>query len=135
MKHAKSIAIGAMTIATASVFGIQSLNAQQPAFKRVELQRGDLSVAGREVVMVRVEIDPDGIIGRHTHPGEEATFLVEGEVLLEIAGKPPVTVKAGDTFIIPAGVVHAAKNIGKGKATVLATYIVEKGKPLATPAK
>ena len=116
-------------------FGIPVLNAQQPGVKRVELQRADLSIAGREVVVVRAAFDADGFIGRHTHPGEESSYLLEGRMQLEIDGKAPLILNAGDAFMIPAGVVHAAKNIGKTPATVLATYIVEKGKPLVTPAK
>ena len=135
MKHPKLTSVAAAAIAVAGFFGIQTLNAQQPGFRRVELQRGDLSVAGREVVVVRADFDPDGIVGRHTHPGEESSYIIEGTVQLEIDGKPPVISKAGDVFLIPAGVVHSAKNIGKTPAKVLATYIVEKGKPLSSPAK
>lgn len=135
MKFAKYTMIAAAAFAAAGLFGIQTLSAQQPGFKRLELQRGDLSVAGREAVVVRAEFDPDGIVGRHTHPGEESSYVIEGTLVLEVDGKPPVTLNAGEVFFIPAGVVHAAKNIGKTQAKVLATYIVEKGKPLSTPAK
>ena len=135
MKFAKYTMIAAAAFAAAGLFGIQTLSAQQPGFKRLELQRGDLSVAGREAVVVRAEFDPDGIVGRHTHPGEESSYVIEGTLLLEVDGKPPVTLNAGEVFFIPAGVVHAAKNIGKTQAKVLATYFVEKGKPLSSPAK
>ena len=135
MKFAKTTMIAAVAFAAAGLFGIQTLSAQQPGFKRLELQRGDLSVAGREAVVVRAEFDPDGIVGRHTHPGEESSYVIEGTLLLEVDGKPPVTLNAGEVFFIPAGIVHAAKNIGKTQAKVLATYIVEKGKPLSSPAK
>src|SRR5262249_51072430 len=109
--------------------------AQQPGFKRVELQRHDLGAHGREVVQVRAEFDAGASVGKHTHPGEEIGYVLEGTLELEIAGKPNATVKAGDPIFVPAGTVHAAKNIGKDRAVVLATYIVEKGKPLATPVK
>jgi quercetin dioxygenase-like cupin family protein len=135
MKHPKLLTTAAVAIAVLGAFGIQTLNAQQPGFKRVELQRGDLSVAGREAIMARADFDPDGIVGRHTHPGEEMGIILEGTMQLEIDGKPPLISKAGDVYFIPAGVVHSAKNIGKTQAKVLATYIVEKGKPLASPAK
>jgi quercetin dioxygenase-like cupin family protein len=112
------------------------LAAQQPAgFKRVELQKHDLSVAGREAVQVRGEFNPGAGVPRHTHPGEEVSYVLEGTVVLEVDGKPPVTLKAGDIFFVPAGQIHAAKNTGTTGAKVLSTYIVEKGKPLATPAK
>lgn len=135
MKYSRSTVLAAVALVVAGLFGMQTLSAQQPGFKRTELQRGDLSVAGREAIVVRADFDPDGIVGRHTHPGEESSYVLDGTVVLEIDGKPPVTLKAGDVFFIPAGVVHAARNIGKDKASVIATYIVEKGKPVATMVK
>jgi quercetin dioxygenase-like cupin family protein len=109
--------------------------AQQPAFKRTELQRADLSAPGREVVQAIAEFPPGAAVGRHTHPGEEVAYILEGTVLLEVDGKPAATKKAGEYFIIPAGTIHNATNNSKGNAKVLATYIVEKGKPVATPVK
>lgn len=135
MKNVKLVLVATLTAATLGAVGIQSLSAQQAGFKRVELQRGDLSVAGREAVVMRVEFDPDGIVGRHTHPGEESTYILEGNVLIEMDGKAPMTLGPGKTFFVPAGVIHGGKNVGKTPAKLLATYIVEKGKPLATPAK
>lgn len=130
------------TVARASVyaavlFGFAAICvAQQPApFKRTELQRGDLSAPGREAVQAIAEIIPGGAAGKHTHPGEEVGYVLEGTVLIEIDGKPAMTLNAGQFFMIPAGRIHNATNKGKGPAKVLATYIVEKGKPLATPAK
>jgi quercetin dioxygenase-like cupin family protein len=135
MKCSQSTLLAAALLVVVGLFGVQTLSAQQPGFKRSELQRGDLSVAGREAIVVRADFDPDGMVGRHTHPGEESSYVLDGTVVLEIDGKPPVTLKTGDVFFIPAGVVHAAKNVGKGKASVVATYIVEKGKPVATMVK
>ena len=109
--------------------------AQQPAFKRTELQRADLAAPGREVVQAIAEIPPGAAAGRHTHPGEEVGYVLEGSVVVEVDGKPASTLNAGQYFIIPAGTVHNATNKSKGGAKVLATYIVEKGKPLATPIK
>jgi len=107
---------------------------QQPLFKRTLLQQQDISAPGREAVVALVEFQPGGGPGRHTHPGEEISYVLDGSLVLEQAGKPNVTVKAGDSFIIPAGVVHTATNRGTGVAKIVATYVVEKGKPLATPA-
>ena len=73
--------------------------------------------------------------GTHTHFGEEIGYVIEGTFLIEQAGKPPVMLQAGGSFLIPAGTVHNATNTGAGPGKILATYIVEKGKPLATPAK
>jgi quercetin dioxygenase-like cupin family protein len=110
-----------------------NLHAQQTGFKRTVVQQGDLSAPGREVVQAIAEIQPGGQSGRHTHPGEEVAYVLEGTVELEMQGKPAVSKKAGDGFLIPAGTVHNAKNTGKTVAKVLGTYVVEKGKPLATP--
>ena len=135
MKSSNLKVIATVALVAIATLGIEVLNAQQPGFKRVELQRGDLSVAGREVVVVRGEFEPGAMVGRHSHPGEESTYILEGTVQLEIDGKPPVISKAGDVIFIPAGTIHSAKNIGTTPAKVLANYIVEKGKPLSTPAK
>jgi quercetin dioxygenase-like cupin family protein len=108
--------------------------AQQTGFKRTVLQQGNLSIAGREAVTAVAEIEPGKSPGRHTHPGEEVGYVLEGTVLVEQEGKPPATLKTGQTFLIASGAVHNATNTGQGTARVLATYIVEKGKPLATPA-
>ena len=109
--------------------------AQQPAFKRTEVQRGDLSASGREGVQAIAEFPPNVAAGRHTHPGEEMGYILEGTFRIEIEGQPAVTKKTGEAFIVPAGRTHNATNVGTGTARILATYIVEKGKPLATPVK
>jgi quercetin dioxygenase-like cupin family protein len=109
--------------------------AQQAGIKRTDLQRHDLSVAGHEAVQVRVDIDPGVAFGKHTHPGEEIIYVLEGSLEYQIEGKPPMTLKAGDVLFIPAGTIHAAKNVGSGTASELATYFVEKGKPLLTLVK
>lgn len=127
MKKTKLLAIAGL----AAALGAGALNAQAPGFKRVELQDRDLSIPGRHAVQARAEFVPGGAIGRHTHPGEELSVVLEGQLLLEVDGQPARTLKAGESFFIPAGVVHAGKNTGKGKAVVLATYVVEKGKPVA----
>jgi quercetin dioxygenase-like cupin family protein len=122
-----------LTVLSLALTGIVA--AQQPAFKRTVLQQADISVPGREVVSAVAEFDPRATPGMHTHFGEEIGYVIEGTFLIEQAGKPPVTLQAGGSFLIPAGTVHNATNTGAGKGRILATYIVEKGKPLATPAK
>ena len=111
-----------------------SVIAQAPAFKRTILQQADISVPGHEVVSAVAEFQPGASVGRHTHPGEEIGYVIEGTVSLEQQGKPTVTLGPGQSFLIPAGTIHNATNTGTGVARLLATYIVEKGKPLATPA-
>ena len=103
--------------------------AQQPGIKRTDLLRQDLSVPGREIVQVRVDFAPGVEFGKHNHPGEEIINVLEGSLEYEVEGKPPVTLKAGDVLFIPAGTIHAAKNVGSGNAAELATYVLEKGKP------
>ena len=128
---AASLAVAALT----ATWGMQALNAQQPGFTRAILQDQDLSAEGRHAVVARAEFIPGGAAGRHTHPGEELGYVVEGTLELLVEGKPSVTLKAGEVFFVPAGVIHDGKNVGAGKAVVLATYVVEKGKPVASAAK
>ena len=108
-------------------------DAQPAGLKRTVLQKADLSAPGREVVQAVAEVPPGAMAGRHTHPGEEVSYMLEGSATLYVDGQPPRVVKAGESFLIPAGVIHDAK-AGETGGKVLATYIVEKGKPLATPA-
>jgi quercetin dioxygenase-like cupin family protein len=98
--------------------------------KRTNLLRNDLSAPGREVIQVLVEFGPGVSAVRHTHPGEELVYVTEGALEYQLDGRPPLTVKAGEVLFIPHGTPHAVKNVGTGKAAELATYIVEKGKPL-----
>ncbi len=121
----------AMVLAT---FGVRAQQAPaQTGFKRTPVQQADLSVAGKEVVQAVAEIQPGAESGRHTHPGEEVAYVLEGTITLEIQGKPAATKKAGEGFVIPPSTVHNAKNAGGSVAKVLGTYIIDKGKPVATP--
>ena len=122
---------GAMIAAAGLVAGVW---AQQPVFKRTVLQQVDISVPGREAVTAVAEFQPGAEAGRHTHPGEEIGYVLDGQFLLEQDGKAAVTLHAGQTFLIPPGTVHNATNTGSTTGRVVATYLVEKGKPLATPA-
>ena len=110
------------------------LAAQAPGIQRTLLQRIDLG-DGRELVMGIAQIAPGAATGRHTHAGIETGYAMEGESLLEIEGEAPRRMKPGESYVIPAGKVHDARALGNGPAKVLAVYVVEKGKPLATPAK
>jgi len=126
------VGVGMAAVAVVAVAAVCA--AQQPAFKRTEIQRVDLSTPGREVVMVVADIPSEATSGRHTHPGEEVAYILEGAIVLDVAGKSPVTLKTGQGFVIPAGVPHSATNKASAPARVLANYIIEKGKPIATPA-
>ena len=130
--HARRMAVVAAVIC-ASGLVLQVARAQQAGTKRIDLQRHDLSVPGREVIQTIVELDHGVTSSRHTHPGEEVVYVLEGAPLeYQVEGEPSVTLKPGDVLFIPAGAVHAAKNVGTRKGAELATYIVEKGKPLLT---
>ena len=108
--------------------------AQQPTVKRIDLQRHDLSIPGHEALQVIVEIAPGTTAALHTHPGEEIIYILEGTLEYEIGGKL-ARVKAGDVLFVPAGTPHLARNVGTGRGAELATYVVEKGKPLLTLVK
>ena len=119
----------AMLIA-GSGLALHVTHAQQPGINRTDALRHDLGVPGREVIQVRVDFDPGVAFGKHSHPGAEVAYVLEGTLEYQLEGQPPVTLKAGEALFIPAGTIHAAKNVGTGNAAELATYIVEKGKPL-----
>ena len=113
---------------------LASVAAQAPApFKRTVLQQGDLSAPGREAVMALAEIQPAAAAGRHTHPGEEIAYVLAGPVVIEIDGKPAKTYQTGEVFMIPPGAIHNAKNPGTAAVKIVSTYVIEKGKPVATP--
>lgn len=133
MRTARIMAVAVLIVG--SGLALYAAQPQQPGIKRTDLLRHDLSVPGREVVQVRVDFAPGVAFGKHSHPGEEIAYVLEGSLEYQVEGKPPVTLKAGEALFIPAGTVHAAKNVGKGNGAELATYVVEKGKPLVVMAK
>lgn len=101
---------------------------------RTDLQRHDLSIPGRETVQARIDIAPGVVAPWHRHPGEEVIYVVEGTLEYQLEGQAPVTVKTGEVLFVPAGVAHMARNRTAANGAELATYIVEKGKPLLVPA-
>ena len=133
MKTTRMMALAVLI--AGSGLALHVTQAQQSGIKRTDLLRHDLSVPGREVIQVRVDFAPGVAFPTHSHPGEEIVYVLEGSLEYQIEGKPPVTLKAGEVLFIPAGTIHAARNVGSGNAAELATYIVEKGKPLVVLAK
>jgi quercetin dioxygenase-like cupin family protein len=119
-----------VALTAASIAMLPVANAQQLGTERTDLQRHDLSIPGWEMVQLLVGFKPGLTAPRHSHPGEEIVYVVEGTIEYRIDGKPPVRLSAGQVLFIPKGAVHAATNVGTGHAAELATYIVEKGKPL-----
>ncbi|MEP7107993.1 MAG: cupin domain-containing protein [Ferruginibacter sp.] len=130
MRKQKKIFASIVAIGLAAITIPGSTLAQQSGIKRTELQRQDLSIPGREVVQVRIDFDAGSAFGRHKHPGEEIIYVLEGILQYEVEGKPAVTLKVGDILFIPAGTIHSAKNVGNSNGAELATYVVEKGKPI-----
>jgi len=132
MNRLKSVALAAVAV---TLLGATSaLLAQASGLTRTLVGRADVSVPGREAVVARVEVAPGAKAGRHTHPGDEISYVLEGEATLLIDGQAPRIVKAGESFVIPAGTVHDAHNTGSAPTKLIGVYVVEKGQPLATPA-
>lgn len=126
------IIVAAALIAATSLASLAA-RSEEPRLgdiKRTHLMKEALSVPGREVVQVRVDFPPGVVAVRHSHPGEELVYMIEGELEYRLDGRPPVILKAGEVLLIPHGVHHAVTNVGSGNAAELATYIVETGKPL-----
>ena len=109
----------------------QSVGQPRPSGStRTDLQRHDLGISGWEFLQARVDFAPGAFFPAHKHPGEEIIYVLEGTLEYQVEGKPPVTLKAGDVLFVPAETAHAARNVGKDKGSELATYVLEKGKPL-----
>jgi quercetin dioxygenase-like cupin family protein len=130
IKAARAFAITALMTVT-----IPTAQAQPAGITRTDLQRHDLSVPGHEAIQVRVDLEPGVAFPNHRHPGEEIIYVLAGTMEYQVEGKPPATLKAGDVLFIPAGTVHSAKNVGNVTASELATYVVEKDKPLVNLVK
>lgn len=109
-------------------------NAQVTHIRSSLIERAGMSVPGREAVVMRLEVDPGVVVGRHTHPGDEIGYVLEGAAELLVDGEPARKLKPGDAFVVTTGKAHSIKNIGREPLKVVADYVVEKGKPLVTPA-
>jgi quercetin dioxygenase-like cupin family protein len=131
MNKALSIVLATLVIsAAAAPAGAQG----QPGVTRTDLQRHDLSIPGRETVQARIDIAPGAVAKWHRHPGEEVIYVIEGVLEYQLEGQAPVTLRAGEVLFVPSGVAHKARNPGTTNGAELATYIVQKGKPLVAPA-
>jgi quercetin dioxygenase-like cupin family protein len=101
-----------------------------PGIERTEVQRHDFQDTQHEAVQVRVDFAPGAGFPKHTHPGVEIAYVIEGTVEYQVGNQAPVILKAGQSLYLPEGTPHSAKNIGTTKASELATYLLEKGKPV-----
>jgi quercetin dioxygenase-like cupin family protein len=108
--------------------------AQEPTVQRKVLLTHDLAIPGYQTVLGAVEIPPGGREGRHTHPGAVVVYIQEGVLTFDYEGNPTMTYKAGDSFFIEAGKIHEGINKGTSPVKAVATFVVEKGKPLTSPA-
>ena len=137
MKSIQKWSVGGLLTAGLVMVGFVAaaggLQAQNPGIKRTVVYTGDVSVPGREARIASVDIAPGANAGRHTHPGDEITYVIEGEGELLIDGQPPLKFKAGDGFVVKAGMKHDARNTGTRPVKLAAIYVVDKGKPIATP--
>jgi len=125
-----------MALACASLL-IQSAQAQSPEQRptRAVLQKTDVGSTGREATLQTVEFAKGAAEIPHTHPGELMGYVLTGAFELSVAGRPVVTYRAGDGFMVEGGKVHYGKNIADGPSKLLVTIILEKGQPPSTPAR
>ena len=103
-------------------------------FARKILSQIDGPMPGYVTLVAEVTIDPGILVGRHTHPGIESGYVVSGGLELPIEGQETRKLKAGDGFQVPVATPHAGAKNGDTKTVIISTYVIEKGKPLATPA-
>jgi quercetin dioxygenase-like cupin family protein len=123
-----------MLISAAAVLAVLSVSgAQPPAAKFSELQRRAIPGTELEGVTTVAEIPPGATSKRHSHPGEDFGYLIEGTIVLMVDGEPPVTVHAGEVFFTERGRIHNARNIGTTTARAVDTYVIDRGKPGITP--
>jgi quercetin dioxygenase-like cupin family protein len=127
------VTIGAALVGLAALsVPLTPTTAQQPTVQRKVLLTHDLAIPGYQTVMAAVEIPPGGREGRHTHPGAVVVYIQEGVLTLDYEGNPTTTYKAGDSVFIEAGKIHEGINKGASPVKAVATFVVEKGKPLTT---
>ena len=120
-------------VAGVAGFAATGVEAQTPGVKRTILNQTDGPVDGYVTVSVRAEIEAGATVARHTHPGVESTYIIEGGIELSVEGQAARQIQPGDAFVVSPNTPHSAKN-GAVKTIVSSTYVVEKGKPLASPA-
>ncbi len=129
-------AFAACALCAASGFlatGVEAQTAATPGLKRTLLKQTDGPTEGYVTIEMRIDIEPGAAIARHTHPGIESSYLVEGGLELTVDGQGTLTLAPGDGFQVPPGTPHGGKN-GPAKSVIAGTFVVEKGKPLASPA-
>jgi quercetin dioxygenase-like cupin family protein len=129
------IAALAMITAAACVYeaGVARADDATDGVTRIELQRSPSPTPGFEIVQTRVEIPVGKQSGRHSHPGPEIGYIVAGDVDMVFEDRASEHLRTGDPFLIPAGVVHDAVNVGDVRTMMLSTYVIPAGEPVVTP--
>jgi quercetin dioxygenase-like cupin family protein len=131
-----AVAAAFLLAAVVAAIAMFAQTSQPPVgVKRNIVLKQDMTFPGHEAVMAQVELPPGTAEGKHTHPAEVYVFVQQGTILLEAAGKPDATLKAGDIFYIAPGQVHQAINKGADTVKLSAVFVAEKGKPLTTKAE
>ncbi len=131
-------ALGAVALpstpAVAAPVGTSAPSGSDPTagVTRTLLQEHPSPAEGWEAVQTLVRIPRHKESGRHSHPGIEVGYIVEGEVLMVFDDRPPLRLSTGDPFFIPNSVIHNARNVGKVTTMMLSTYVVDETKPLVT---
>jgi quercetin dioxygenase-like cupin family protein len=129
----KKLILCAVIAATSAVAPSASYAQQPDPIKRTVVQKAEFPGSTMATLLVMIEVVPNGLAARHTHPGVETGYVIDGSMELAIGSQPPATFKQGDTYMIPATVPHSVK-AGPAGVKLVATFVVEKDKPLASPA-
>ena len=123
-------AIAAVALLNGTALAAEPMQGSVPGVTRTDLQQHELGAPGYETVQARVDIAPGITAPWHTHPGEEIIYVLEGSLEYQLEGQQPRIYKSGEVLFVPAGVPHKATNVGTDNGAELATYVVQKGKPL-----
>ncbi|MDB5591939.1 cupin domain-containing protein [Enterovirga sp.] len=129
-----SCAICTITGFAATEVSAQGAPAATSGLRRKVLSQVDGPAPGYVTIVAEVEIDADVMVARHTHPGIESGYILSGEIDLPIEGQATKTYKAGDAFQVPPNTPHAGVKSGAKPVRIVSTFVVEKSKPLASPA-
>jgi quercetin dioxygenase-like cupin family protein len=130
-----SFAASLLLLVAAQAASSAASSTATPGITRTNIQQHDLSIAGREVVQTRVDFAPGAVAPKHRHPGEEIVYVLSGTLEYRVEGQPIQILRTGEALFIPSGAVHSATNVSVEGASELATYVVEKGKPLTEMVK
>ena len=131
--------IVAVCLAVSVVAAVSAVSVAAPApgpnVERKMLLQQDLSIPNYSTALVEVTIPAGGREGRHTHPGSAVVYVQQGALTLAMEGVPDKTYQVGESVFIPTGKIHEGINNGSATMKAIASFVVEKGKPLASPAQ